>query len=128
MGRSRLAVNRRFLESLSCKGPFERHGLVFAPELLPAWHLGDGSFALPEPIDLSQSFGGLGMPCCAWAEHPFAPFCKISGFYGFNRVQARQGWDTILALLGGADGPVHVIAWIDERDMERLIRTAPPVT
>lgn len=86
------------------------------------------TFALPELIDLSLSFGGLGMHCCASAEHQFESFRKIPGFYGFNRVQARQGWETILEPFGGPDGPVHVIAWIEEADMARLVRTAPPGT
>jgi hypothetical protein len=86
------------------------------------------SFCLPELVDLSTTFGGLGMHCCADAEHQFASFRKIPDFYAFNRVPARRGFDTILEPFGGPAAPLHVIAWIQEADIERLITRASPGT
>jgi len=85
-------------------------------------------FCLPELVDLSRTFGGLGMHCCADAEHQFPSFCKIPNFYAFNRVAAKHGYDPILEHLGGPQGPVHVLAWIDDTTIERLIKTAPTGT
>ena len=85
-------------------------------------------FCLPELEDLSRTFGGIGMHCCADAEHQFAAFRRIPGFYGFNRVPAKRGIDTILDTLAGPGSPVHVIAWISDDDIIRLIRAAPPET
>lgn len=85
-------------------------------------------FCLPELIDLSETFGGLGMHCCATAEHQFKSFKKIPNFYAFNRVAATQGYMPILDNLAGNDGPVHVLAWVSENDIEQLILNAPDET
>lgn len=85
-------------------------------------------FALPELIELSRTFGSLGMHCCAAAEHQFPSFNKIPNFYAFNRVPAKQGIDPILEHFGGPEGPVHVLAWLSDATIERLLRTAPPGT
>ena len=82
---------------------------------------------LPELVDLSRTFGGLGMHCCADAEHQFPSFRKIPNFYAFNRVAAKHGYDPILEHLGGPQGPVHVL-WSDDTTIERLIKTAPEGT
>lgn len=68
-----------------------------------------GEFCLPELVELSQTFGGLGMHCCAHAQHPFAGFRRIPGFYAFNRVATGVGWegDNALEELGGPRGPGH---------------------
>lgn len=85
-------------------------------------------FCLPELIDLSESFGGLGMHCCANAEHQFESFKKIPNFYAFNRVAAQKGYEPIIQHFGGPDAPVHVLAWISEDDIERLVTNAPEGT
>ena len=85
-------------------------------------------FCLPELIDLSQTFGGLGMHCCADANHQFESFRKIPDFYAFNRVSARQGYTLLLDHLCGHSGPVHVLAWISDEDIDFLIRNAPEGT
>ena len=85
-------------------------------------------FCLPELMDLSRAFGGLGMHCCASAEHQFPAFNRIPGFYAFNRVQARQGYGPILEHFSGPAAPVHVLAWLDDAVIENLIRTAAPGT
>lgn len=84
-------------------------------------------FCLPELADLSQTFGGLGMHCCAKAEHQFESFKKIPHFYAFNRVATKGvGYAPLLDHFTGIEAPVHVLAWIAERDIEYLIRKAPP--
>jgi len=85
-------------------------------------------FCLPELVDLAETFGGLGMHCCADADHQLESFKKIPGFYGFNRVADRDGLCKMLEPLGGPDAPVHVLAWIEDDVAERLIRNAPEGT
>ena len=83
---------------------------------------------LPELIDIAQTFGGLGMHCCADAEHQFESFKKIPGFYGFNRVQAKRGFTPILDHLAGLQGPTHTIAWISDEQIVELVDKAPKDT
>lgn len=78
-------------------------------------------FQLPELIDLSERFGGLGMHCCATARHQFESFRQIPNFYAFNRVPAGDGWDPLLEHLDGPDAPVHVLTGVSEADTKRLI-------
>ena len=81
-------------------------------------------FCLPELVDIAETFDGLGMHCCADAEHQFESFKKIPNFYAFNRVAAQRGYTPLLDHLSGHSGPVHVLAWIGEDDIEQLIRNA----
>jgi hypothetical protein len=85
-------------------------------------------FMLPELVDLAETFGGLGMHCCADAEHQFPLFRRIPNLYGFNRVAARHGYEPILEHFGGPEGPVHVLGFIGEDEMQRLIDAAPQGT
>ncbi len=85
-------------------------------------------YCLPELVDLAKTFGGLGMHCCAQAEHQFASFKKIPGFYGFNRVASKQGYEPILKHFSGKGSPVHTLAWVDEDTICRLVQLAPPQT
>jgi hypothetical protein len=85
-------------------------------------------FCLPELVDLSGTFGGLGMHCCADAEHQFESFRKIPNFYVFNRVAARRGYAPLLDYFAGDSAPIHVLAWISDEDIEYLIRNAPSGT
>jgi hypothetical protein len=81
-------------------------------------------YQLPELLDLSEHFGGLGMHCCAAAEHQFESFTKVPNFYAFNRVKADQGYGPILEHFAGPDAPVHVLAWVPEEQIEMLVREA----
>jgi hypothetical protein len=108
---------------------------AWAPPEMPPWLSNDEcgafstadfeEFCLPELIDLSGTFGGLGMHCCADAEHQFASFRKIPGFYAFNRVAARRGYLPLLERLSGRDAPVHVLSWREGQDLRDLIAAAP---
>lgn len=84
-------------------------------------------FCLPELVELSQTFGSLGMHCCANAQHQFSLFHKIPNFYAFNRVPTGVGWaqDNALAVLGGSAGPVMVPGWVSPEDVATLLRKAP---
>ena len=82
-------------------------------------------FCLPELIDLAETFGGLGMHCCADAEHQFELFKKIPNFYAFNRVAGKLGYDTLLEYFPEENSPAMVLAWIEPEDIERLINNAP---
>jgi len=114
---------------------------VWTPPDLPPWYSNDEcgafgtdlfeEFCLPELIELSETFGGLGMHCCADADHQFPLFRRIPNFYAFNRVPAKQGnhgLEPLLEHLGGADGPVHVLAWLSDEVTEGLIQQAPEGT
>jgi hypothetical protein len=84
-------------------------------------------FLLPELIQLSETFGGVGMHCCADADHQFPSFKKIPNFYAFNRVPTKcgQGYDAMLETLGGPDGPVFVPWPPDEATVKMLLEKAP---
>ena len=85
-------------------------------------------FCLPELVDLAETFGSLGMHCCASAEHQFESFKKIPNFYGFNRVCAQRGYAPLLDHFTGETAPVHVLAWVSEQEIEQLVRKAPAGT
>ena len=111
---------------------------VWAPPEMGPWMSNDEcgvlsvemfeDFCLPELIDLAETFGGLGMHCCAAAEHQFESFKKIPGFYGFNRVAAEKGYTPLLDHFTGNEAPVNVLSWISEKDIKTLICKAPSDT
>jgi len=126
-----LELHREFPNMSRCHCP----GTWSPPELGP-WMSNDECgaisaemfqrYCLPELIDLAETFGGIGMHCCAAAEHQFESFKKIPGFYGFNRVAATQGWRPIIESFDGSDNtPVMVLAWVPDADMDMLVREAP---
>ncbi|MBU0610225.1 MAG: hypothetical protein KKI08_20240 [Armatimonadetes bacterium] len=83
-------------------------------------------FLLPELAELSETFGGLGMHCCADGDHTFASFCKIPNFYAFNRVPTKtQAYEAMFRELGGPDGPVFVPWPPDEATVKMLLDKAP---
>jgi len=85
-------------------------------------------FCLPELNDLCETFGGIGMHCCADAEHQFPGFRKIRNLYGFNRVASKQGYLPLLEHFAGPNGPVHCLAWLSDETIEQLITQAPAGT
>jgi hypothetical protein len=87
-------------------------------------------FMLPELVELSQTFGSMGMHCCAAAEHQFASFATIPNFYAFNRVPAKggPGLEAAVAAFDGPGAPVHAIGWIDPATIGRLVSQAKPGT
>jgi hypothetical protein len=93
---------------------------VMSPEMFE-------EFCLPELIELSNAFGGVGLHCCANAQHQFALFRRIPNFYAFNRVPTGVGWekDNALDELGGPGGPVMVPGWCTPEDIAAQLRKAP---
>lgn len=81
-------------------------------------------FCLPELIDLAETFGGLGMHCCANADHQLESFKKIPNFYAFNRVAPGQFYEPLLETYTDGDAPIFVLAWVSDEKMEKLIREA----
>jgi hypothetical protein len=111
---------------------------VWTPPTMAPWFSNDEcgafgpdafeEFCLPELCRLSETFGGIGMHCCADADHQFPLFARIPGFYAFNRVPAKtgtRGLDPLMETLGGSGGPVHVLAWQPVDVTEKLIAHAP---
>ncbi|MBI4977617.1 MAG: hypothetical protein HZC28_09050 [Spirochaetes bacterium] len=84
-------------------------------------------YCMPELVDLSTAFGGLGMHCCAKAEHQFENFMKIPNFYGFNRVASKntRGYKAMLEYFKDASAPVLVFGWLDDETTEWFIANAP---
>jgi hypothetical protein len=96
---------------------------VMSPEMFE-------TFCLPELVELSRQFNGIGMHCCANAQHQFEAFRRIPKFYAFNRVPTGIGWekDNALSVLGGPEGPVMVPGWCSKEDVATQWRQAPPGT
>jgi hypothetical protein len=117
--------------------PLHCPGIWCPPELGP-WMSNDEcgaistatfeEFLLPEMVDLAETFGGIGMHCCADAEHQFASFKKIPNFYGFNRVAAKLGYRPLLDTLAGPGSPCHCLTWIGDDETRYLIAHAPEGT
>jgi len=90
---------------------------VMSPEMFE-------EFCLPELNDLSDTFGSIGMHCCADAEHQFLGFKKIRNLYGFNRVSAKRGYLPLLEHFAGQGSPVHCLAWVADDVTETLVTRA----
>lgn len=80
-------------------------------------------FCLPSLIDLSQTFGGLFMHCCANADHQYANLLKIPNFRGFNRHQ--DATDAQLTVDTFAGRTPWMVAWIYRDFADRLLDMAP---
>jgi hypothetical protein len=130
LGRFLREFRREFPNCSPCHCPD-----VWAPPEMGPWLSNDecgafsadmfAEFCLPELLDLAKEFGGIGMHCCADAEHQFKAFGEIPSLYAFNRVAARMGYQPLLQLMAGPSGPVHVLAWLPEKETRRLIEGAP---
>jgi len=83
-------------------------------------------FCLPRLTDLSESFGGLFMHCCATADHQYASFRKIPKLRGLNRVFQAPGPGPAVQAFSGET--VLMIAWQSEDDLNRLLDLALPNT
>lgn len=84
-------------------------------------------FLLPELVELSETFGGVGMHCCADADHQFESFKQIPNFYAFNRCPTVRGqeYDAMLRVLGGPQGPVFVPGGLPDEQTRKLLDDAP---
>ena len=87
---------RSFGEVNYCHCPY-----AWAPPELGCWLSEDEAgamsvamfddFCLPTLVDLSESFGGLFVHCCATADHQYGSFLRIPNLRGLNRVFQSPG-------------------------------------
>jgi hypothetical protein len=86
-------------------------------------------FCLPELVELSGHFGGLGMHCCARADHQFRSFKKIPGFYAYNHVATQSGYGTLVEHFRDPGDPVHALFYgkgLGDDTVTRLVRNGKP--
>jgi hypothetical protein len=81
-------------------------------------------FCLPTLVDLSETFGGMFMHCCAAADHQYEEFLKVPNLRGLNRVYTADPQHTIDAF----GSIVHMVAWRNEQDCYTLLDMARPET
>lgn len=84
-------------------------------------------FCLPSLIELSQTFGGMFMHCCANADHQYRSFQKIPNLRGLNRVfQYPPGPGPAIRAFAGRT--VLVDAWMGEAQFTELLDLAQPAS
>lgn len=66
-------------------------------------------------IDLSETFGGLFLHCCADADHQYPNFKKLPNLRALNRVFQASGPEP--ALRAFDDRTVHMVAWKTVEEM-----------
>lgn len=85
------------------------------------------SFCLPHLIDLSETFGGMFMHCCANADLHYKSFTKIPKLRGLNRVfQYPPGPRPAIEAFSGTT--VLAMAWLGEEGFQELLDLALPET
>jgi len=122
---------RSFGEVNFCHCPY-----AWAPPRLGCWLSEDEAgaisttafdeFCLPLLIDLSTTFGGLFMHCCAAADHQYASFNRIPNLRGLNRVFQSPGPRPAIDAFSGRT--VLMMAWFDEPTMLSMLDMALPNT
>jgi len=120
---------RSFGEINYCHCPY-----AWAPPELGVWLSEDEAgamscaafeeFCLPNLVDLSESFGGLFMHCCATADHQYGNFLKIPNLRGLNRVFQSPGPRPAVEAFAGRT--VLMNAWFDENTMLSFLDMARP--
>jgi len=83
-------------------------------------------FCLPSLIDLSNTFGGLFLHCCAAADHQYSEFKKIPNLRGLNRVFQSPGPEPAIEAFSGQT--VLLIAWTSREGVIDLLNMAKPDT
>lgn len=81
-------------------------------------------FCLPSLVDLSRSFDGLFMHCCAAADHQYASFRKIPDLRGLNRVFQAPG--PLPAIRAFAGRTVLMQAWMSADQYIDMVDNAQP--
>jgi len=107
---------------------------AWAPPELGCWLSEDeaGSLSVPmfeefcQPVlgDLSRTFGGLFMHCCATADHQYAEFKKIPNLRGLNRYFQEPGPGPAIRTFAGHC--VLMMAWFDEATLNMMLDLALP--
>jgi hypothetical protein len=83
-------------------------------------------FCLPNLVDLSETYGGLFVHCCATADHQYKSFGKIPNLRGMNRVFQAPGPGPAIEAFSGET--VLMQAWTDEEGVNDLLDMALPNT
>jgi hypothetical protein len=83
-------------------------------------------FCLPSLVDLSDTFGGLFMHCCATADHQYGNFRRIPRLRGLNRVFQTPGPRPAIDTFSGHT--VLIMAWMPEEEIYQHLRWAHPDT
>ena len=126
-----LAFKREFPNCNLCHCP-----TAWAPPELGCWLSEDeagclstamfAEFCLPTLVDLSETFGGLFVHCCATADHQYAGFRRIPNLRGLNRVFQEPGPRPAIEAFSGHT--VLIQAWLGEQDVYQFLDMALPST
>jgi len=81
-------------------------------------------FCLPVLTDLSRTFGGLFMHCCANADHQYGGFNKIPSLRGLNRVFQSPGPRPAIDAFAGKT--VLIQAWSGDELLNQMLDAAQP--
>jgi len=120
---------REFGEVNFCHCPY-----AWAPPRLGCWLSEDevgcvsprmfDEFCMPWLVDLSRTFGGLFMHCCANADPHYRSFGRIPDLRGLNRVFQSPGPGPAIEAFAGQT--VLIQAWSDDDFMARMLDLARP--
>jgi hypothetical protein len=109
---------------------------AWAPPELGVWLSEDESgamsvtmfeeFCLPNLNDLSDTYGGLFVHCCATADHQYCNFKKIHNLRALNRVFQSPGPRAAIQAFSGQS--VLMQAWTNEEDINKMLDMALPDT
>lgn len=83
-------------------------------------------FCLPVLTQLSNTFGGLFVHCCATADHQYVNFVRIPNLRGMNRVFQEPGPRPAVEAFSGRT--VLMLAWMSTEQFEELLQMALPTT
>jgi hypothetical protein len=83
-------------------------------------------FCMPWLVDLSRTFGGLFVHCCANADPHYGSFRRIPNLRGLNRVFQSPGPGPAIEAFAGET--VLIQAWSDDDFMARMLDLARPTS
>jgi len=83
-------------------------------------------FCLPSLVEMSETFGGMFVHCCATADHQYGSFTKIPNLRGMNRVFQAPGPKPAVEAFSGQT--VLMMAWMTEAQIGDLLDMALPDT
>jgi hypothetical protein len=79
---------------------------------------------LPELVELSNRYGGLGMHCCATARHQWEHFLKIPDLRLLNLVHNKEYLAEAYQFFGPHTAQMH--CWCGDGEPEQWLRLYPP--
>ncbi len=82
-------------------------------------------FALSSLVEMSETFGGMFIHCCAMADHQYDGFAKIPNLRGLNRVfQYPPGPGPVIEKF--SDTTTFLQAWMTEEARDAMLDLAAP--